>query len=137
VPDDDRPSSVEAHIRSDILPVMDVPAELRSTRLAAGLSQAEIARRAGTSQATVSQYESGRKRPGIGTFARLVEAAGAEVRVGPPARPVVRPTAAQLDRAGRVLEEVLELAALLPTRHPPRLPVPDVRRPGGAPAVSR
>lgn len=105
---------------------VDVSAELRAARLRADLSQAELARRAGTSQATVSQYESGTKRPTIDTFLRLIAAADAEleVRVGAPARPVVRPTAAQLERAGRGLEEVVELAALLPTRHSPTLRYP-------------
>lgn len=121
---------------------VDVPAELRAARLRAGLSQTELGRRAGTSQATVSQYESGTKRPGIDTFLRLIEAANGEVRVGPATRPVLRPTAAQLERAGQGLEQVVGLAALLPTRHAPtlrypRLPVPGGRGGDGPAAVSR
>lgn len=101
---------------------------VREARLAAGLTQAELAARARTSQAAISQYERGAKSPSAETLARLVEATGGRLssRSTPPVR---RPTAAELERAGRTLEQVLELAALLPTRHA-RLPV--VRMPGGA-----
>jgi transcriptional regulator with XRE-family HTH domain len=107
--------------------------DLRALRAGAGLTQAELARRAGTSQATVSQYERGRKVPGADTLARLVAATGSELRVdatrgSAPDRPVLRPTAEQLRRAGRQLEEVIALAALLPTRHAPTLPVPPIPR---------
>lgn len=106
---------------------MDAASSLRAARAAAGLTQADLARRAGTSQATISQYERGRKDPTAATFVRLLEATGSEITVGPVPRPVVRPTAADLERAGRGLEDVIELAALLPTRHErvlrfPRLP---------------
>lgn len=49
---------------------------LRRARRAAGLSQRELARRAGTSSATVSQYESGHKEPRIDTLARLLDTCG-------------------------------------------------------------
>ncbi|MGH9077382.1 MAG: helix-turn-helix domain-containing protein [Acidimicrobiales bacterium] len=53
---------------------------IRSTRLAAGLSQAELARRAGTSQPAVNRYEQGRVVPEGGTTARLVGACQARMR---------------------------------------------------------
>lgn len=56
---------------------------IRQAREAAGLSQRELARRAGTSQPTVSAYEQGRKTPSAVTLLRLVEAAGAEVVARP------------------------------------------------------
>lgn len=46
-----------------------------------GLSQRELARRAGTSQATLSAYESGRKSPSLDTLARIVRAAGQDLRI--------------------------------------------------------
>ena len=93
---------------------MDVAATLRRARAQAGLSQTELARRAGTSQATISAYESGRKVPSIETFARLLAATGSQLAVvEAPAR---RPSREELQRNGRVLAEVLELAQALPGR---------------------
>lgn len=45
-------------------------------RKAAGLSQAELARRAGTSQPAVARYERGRASPSVATLERLLLAAG-------------------------------------------------------------
>lgn len=47
---------------------------IRDARRRAGLSQAELARRAGTSQPTLAHYESGRLVPRFDTVARLLEA---------------------------------------------------------------
>ena len=52
-------------------------------RRAAGLSQAELARRAGTSRPTLSAYEHGRKSPSLDTLERLVAAAGFELAAHP------------------------------------------------------
>lgn len=51
-----------------------------------GLTQAELAERAGTSQATIAQYESGKKSPTFATLERLVASLGLELFVsyGPP-----------------------------------------------------
>lgn len=54
---------------------------LRRARRAAGLSQRELARRAGTSSATVSQYESGHKEPRLDTLARLLDTCGHRLEV--------------------------------------------------------
>lgn len=55
-------------------------AELLSwVRRAAGLSQDELAARAGTSRTAVSAYEHGRKSPSLDTVDRLVSAAGYEL----------------------------------------------------------
>jgi transcriptional regulator with XRE-family HTH domain len=48
-------------------------------RRVAGVSQAELARRAGTSQATVSAYERGLKTPSVRVAARLLGALGCEL----------------------------------------------------------
>ena len=103
---------------------MDVASTLRAARRGAGLSQQELARRAGTSQATVSAYENGRKQPTVDTFHRLLAATGSRLVMESAERPVVQVSDGQLARAGRTLLEVLELAAALPTRHRP-----DVRFP--------
>ena len=54
---------------------------IKIARMQAGLSQRELASRAGTSQATVSAYESGRKSPTLDTLSRLVRAAGLDLRI--------------------------------------------------------
>ena len=52
---------------------------LRRARRGAGLSQVELAARAGVTQSVVSAYESGRRQPSVPTLAALVEAAGHEL----------------------------------------------------------
>jgi len=52
---------------------------LRKARVAAGLSQAELAARAGVTQSVISAYESGHRQPALGTLAALIEAAGYEL----------------------------------------------------------
>lgn len=115
---------------------MDAAAILRDSRRRAGLTQAELARRAGTSQATISAYEHGRKEPSFETLGRLLAAAGARLTAVPASAPVVRPTRAQLARAGRTLVDVMLLAEALPTRHDPELRFPPLTRfpTRGAPA---
>jgi transcriptional regulator with XRE-family HTH domain len=103
---------------------VDFGRELSSARRRAGLTQRELAAIAGTSQATVSAYEAGRKQPSVGTARRLLRAAGADLAVEP--LPGGR-TGADLERAGRTLASVLELAEALPFRRArtlayPRLP---------------
>ena len=96
---------------------MDVKRALRAARERAGLSQAALAARTGTSQATVSAYERGRKQPSVETFSRLLAAAGAGLTVAPRTWRVVEPTPAQHRRVARSLMDVLALAEALPTRH--------------------
>ncbi len=45
---------------------------LRRARLQAGLSQAELAKKAGVSQSVISVYESGRRQPALSTLAALI-----------------------------------------------------------------
>lgn len=54
---------------------------IKLARREAGLSQRELARRARTSQATLSAYETGRKSPSLETLARIVRAAGQDLRI--------------------------------------------------------
>ena len=57
---------------------LDVGALIREVRQIAGLSQAELARRTGTSQAVVSRWERGLESPRLDSFARTLQAAGFE-----------------------------------------------------------
>ena len=70
---------------------------IRIARRQAGLTQQALAKRAGTSQAAVSAYESGRRSPSVDTLCRLLAAAGFEVRMrlAPPDTHVPSLTAAE------------------------------------------
>jgi transcriptional regulator with XRE-family HTH domain len=103
---------------------MSAATALREARRRAGLTQAALAGRTGTSQAAISAYESGRKDPSVETFSRLLAATGSRLSVEPATPVLVEPSAAQLARSGKALVEVLELAAALPTRHEPTLRFP-------------
>jgi hypothetical protein len=61
--------------------VTDAGSLLRKARKAAGLTQAELARRAGVTQSVVSAYEAGRREPAVSTLSRLVDATGATLRL--------------------------------------------------------
>ncbi|CAN5651898.1 hypothetical protein BH24ACT26_BH24ACT26_06900 [soil metagenome] len=54
---------------------------IRLARREKHLSQRELARRAGTSQAAIAAYESGRRSPTLETLARIVRAAGLDLRI--------------------------------------------------------
>ena len=95
---------------------MDAGVALRDARRSAGLSQAELAERVGTSQATVSAYENGTKQPSVATLSRLLAAAGARLTVAPAAQAVREPSPRELKRAARSLTDVLALAEALPGR---------------------
>jgi uncharacterized protein len=55
---------------------------LRRARAGAGLSQAELAARAGVTRSVISAYESGHRQPALLTLAALIEAAGYELAIG-------------------------------------------------------
>jgi uncharacterized protein len=54
---------------------------LRDARLRAGLTQVELANRAGVVQSVISAYESGQRKPALSTLAALVSATGLELEV--------------------------------------------------------
>ncbi|MEO6505586.1 MAG: helix-turn-helix domain-containing protein [Terrimesophilobacter sp.] len=54
---------------------MVVAETIRHARAEAGLTQSELARRAGIRQASISKFESGRERPRPETYARILLAA--------------------------------------------------------------
>jgi transcriptional regulator with XRE-family HTH domain len=105
---------------------VDASSSLRDARRRSGLTQAELARRAGTSQATISAYEHGRKEPSVETLGRLLAACGVRLTAVPAAMAVVRPSASRLARAGRTLVDVMLLAEALPTRHARELRFPAI-----------
>jgi uncharacterized protein len=59
--------------------VVTAAALLRQARKGAGLSQQELAARAGITQSVISAYESGHRQPAVPTLAALVDAAGYEL----------------------------------------------------------
>ena len=54
---------------------MDEAEKIRNTRVAAGLTQVELAARSGVHQPTLSAYESGTRTPRPDTFDRILKAA--------------------------------------------------------------
>lgn len=88
------------------------PKLLRDARRRAGLSQAELARRAGVPRSVVNAYERSSREPGVDTLEAILRAAG--FRLG------LEPTI-DLERNARILSQVLDLAASLPYRPKPRL----------------
>jgi transcriptional regulator with XRE-family HTH domain len=100
---------------------------IREARRRSALTQAELAARSGTSQATVSAYEAGRKQPSAATLARILAAAGQRLALRPAESPVVQVSEHELAERGRRLVRVLELADLLPSRHAAELRYPPLR----------
>jgi transcriptional regulator with XRE-family HTH domain len=104
------------------------PGELvRTVRRRRGLTQRELAERAGTSQPVVSAYEHRRRDPTVGTLRRLIEASGERlvIHADLPASDLPRPV--DLAEHARRLLDVLSLADAIPHRrqsstlHAPRL----------------
>lgn len=93
------------------------PAELlRTVRRRRGLTQAALARAAGTSQPVISAYEAGRRDPTFGTLRRLIEAAGEEVQLSArPSTGELPPPVGVEGHAQRLLD-VLSLADAVPRR---------------------
>ena len=89
-----------------------VSALLRHARQSAGLSLRELARRAGTSHATILAYEHGTKVPTVTTFLRLLRACDYAVDLRLERRIRERDGI----QRGEELEEVLRLAGQFPVR---------------------
>lgn len=81
---------------------------ITKARDSAGLSQAELARRAGIPRSVMNVYERGRRVPSAEMLARLLQAAGYKLVAERVPSPV------DSERAGRILEQVIELAEALP-----------------------
>jgi transcriptional regulator with XRE-family HTH domain len=61
--------------------------QLIEARARAGLTQAEVAERMGTSQSTIARLEGGGAKPSLSTLKRFAKATGARVRVTLEAKP--------------------------------------------------
>jgi uncharacterized protein len=91
------------------------------------LSQAELARRAGTSQPVVSAYEHGRRDPTYATLRKLIEATGERFEIGASLPPPGIPPARSAGEHGRRLLDALSVADAIPPRrrgshlHAPRM----------------
>jgi transcriptional regulator with XRE-family HTH domain len=75
-----------------------------------GLSQAELARRAGLPRSVLNAYLRGHREPGADALLRIASAGGAKLEVKG-RKPPVDP-----ERAGEILVQVLGLAEALPYR---------------------
>jgi phage-related protein/DNA-binding XRE family transcriptional regulator len=64
-----------------LAPEFEIAAELLRARLRAGLSQAELAERMGTSQSTIARLENGHSLPSTKTLLRYAEATGSKFQV--------------------------------------------------------
>jgi ribosome-binding protein aMBF1 (putative translation factor) len=62
-------------------PEFEIAAELLRARRRAGLSQAELAARMGTSQSAIARLESGRTLPSAKTLLRFAEATGSKIEL--------------------------------------------------------
>ncbi len=97
----------------------DLMAQVRRT---SGLSQAELARRSGLHQSVLSAYEHGHRQPSVSALARIARAAGLELAISPLS------DADALERAGKILPDVLELADRMPSKPRPELAYPPLIR---------
>lgn len=66
----------------------DAAGLLRETRLQAGLTQAQLAERAGVTQPVVSRAEAAGANPQVATLDRLLRAAGARLELSAPRLPL-------------------------------------------------
>ena len=106
---------------------MNAASRIREARSHAGLSQRSLADRSGTSQPTISDYESGRKQPSVETMTRVLAAAGWRLIAEPGRLPVIQPSKNDLSQAGLTLLDVLNLAEALPVRYERELRFPPLR----------
>ena len=91
---------------------MQAAALIRSARERAGLTQAELARSAGTSQPTIARYERGRSEPRASTLERIFAACGQ--RLEPTDSPVVTTRVPAPGPRGRLLRRhVAEVRAVI------------------------
>ncbi|HEY2397937.1 MAG TPA: helix-turn-helix transcriptional regulator [Solirubrobacteraceae bacterium] len=91
-------------------------------RRQANVTQAELARRSGVPGSVLSAYEHGHRQPSVAALARIAEAAGLELRLA------AARDRGELEHAGRVLAQVLDLAEQLPYRPRPELTYPPLIR---------
>jgi transcriptional regulator with XRE-family HTH domain len=84
---------------------MELTTLIRDARQAAGITQLEMAKRAGTAQPAVAAYESGARTPNLATVQRLLDACEYDVELV--ARPRMRRGATSLAELGQTIKEDL------------------------------
>jgi transcriptional regulator with XRE-family HTH domain len=102
-------------------PYDNVARFLQGIQRESGLSQAELARRAGIPRSVLNVYLRGRREPGADALLRIANAAGFELTAAPRRAPVDE------ERASRILVQVLELAEALPFRPRAEMEFPPLR----------
>ena len=75
---------VRAAVHSRVERAHPLARELREVRLAAGLTQGEVAGRVGVTTGSLCGYECGQREPSLGVLTRWAVALGLEVRLVPP-----------------------------------------------------
>ena len=85
---------------------MDVSQLVREARRDANITQAELARRAGTAQPAVATYEKGTRTPSLATLRRLMDACECDLELE--VRPRVRRGAESLEEIAQVMRGDLE-----------------------------
>lgn len=96
------------------------PQLLRTARIRAGVTQAELARRAGMPRSVVNAYERGTREPRVGALQALLRALGLTLGLEPVSRVDER-------RSARELYAALQLADSLPRRPRRTLRYPPLR----------
>jgi transcriptional regulator with XRE-family HTH domain len=104
---------------------------VREIHRRSGLSQAELARRAGLPRSVINTYLRGHREAGADTLLRIAAAGGLQLRLAHRGAPV------DPERAGRRLAEVLELAEALPFRRARTLRYPQLPAPAAPRRASR
>jgi transcriptional regulator with XRE-family HTH domain len=87
-----------------------------------GLSQAELARRAGLDRSVLSAYAHGRRQPSVAAVGRIAGAAGLRLELAPAGDDL------PAEHAGIVLSQVLDLAGSMPYRPRRELEYPPLIR---------
>jgi uncharacterized protein len=100
---------------------MEAGSIIRAVRQRQGLTQAELALRAGTTQSVISAYEHGRRDPSLQTLRKLVEAGGERLHIDARAHESDRWVSMDVNEHARRLLDVLSLADAIPSRPRPRV----------------
>jgi transcriptional regulator with XRE-family HTH domain len=87
---------------------MEIAGLIKQARRDAGITQLEMAHRAGTAQPAVAAYESGVRTPTLATLERLLDACGHDLQLG--ASPRTRRCAASLEQLAPEMAEDLAQA---------------------------
>ena len=95
---------------------MEAATLIRTVRTRQGLTQTQLAQRAGTTQPVVSAYEHGRRDPSVRTLRKLVEAGGERLDLGATGPQRERMTPKDPGARGQRLVDVLGLADAIPRR---------------------